>query len=106
MVKFISGNINVCVLTIRSGLLYWVCLSVIKRPLSVSYAIQKAASLKSGVSVASIVGHAIQEDPIWGLGHVLLEVLGIGQNFCTLLEALGVGQVSSSQPTGIPYTAQ
>lgn len=104
--KFTSGHIIVCIHTVRSGLLYWVSISVTKWPLSVSYAIQKAASLKSGVSVASIVGHAIQENPIWGLGHVLLEVLGIGQNFCTLLEALGVGQVSSSQPTGIPYTAQ
>lgn len=95
-------NIN----TVRPGLLHWVRLGVIKRPLPVSYAIQKAASLYSGVSVASILGHAIQEKPIVGLGYVLLEVLGIGQNFCTLLEALGVGQVSSAQPTGIPYTEQ
>lgn len=92
--------------TVRSGLLHWVCLCVFERPLSVSYAVQKASALYSGVSVASILGHAIQENPIVGLGHVLLEVLGIGQNFCTLLEALSVGQVSSSQPTGIPYTAQ
>ncbi len=56
--------------------------------------------------MAPILGHAIQKSPIMGLSHVLLEVLGIGENLSALLESLGVGQVSSSQPTGIPYTAQ
>lgn len=56
--------------------------------------------------MAPILGHAIQKRPVMGLSHVLLEVLGIGENLSTLLESLGVGQVSSSQPTGIPHTAQ
>lgn len=58
------------------------------------------------MSEAPVLGHAIQKSPVMGLGHVLLEVLGIGENLSTLLESLGVGQVSSSQPTGIPHTAQ
>lgn len=58
------------------------------------------------MSVAPILGHAIQKSPVMGLSHVLLEVLGIGENLSALLESLGVGQVSSSQPTGIPHTAQ
>ena len=92
--------------TIRSCLLHWVCFHAIERPLSVWHAVQEAASLKSGVSVAPVLGHAIQKSPVVGLSHVLLEVLGIGENLSTLLESLGVGQVSSSQPTGIPHTAQ
>lgn len=92
--------------TVRSRLLHWVRFHAVERPLSVGHAIQEAASLDSGVSVAPVLGHAIQKSPVMGLSHVLLEVLGIGENLSTLLESLGVGQVSSSQPTGIPHTAQ
>lgn len=89
-----------------SGLLHWVFFHAIKWPLSVGHAVQEAASLNSGVSVAPVLGHAIQESPVLGLRHVLLEVLGIGENLSALPESLGVGQVGSSQPTGIPHTAQ
>ena len=56
------------------------------------------------MSVAPIL--AIEKSPVVGLSHVLLEVLGIGENLSALLESLRVGQVSGSQPTGIPHAAQ
>ena len=93
--------------TVRSRLLHRVCFHAIERPLSVGHAIQEAAALDSGASVvAPVLGHAIQKGPVMGLSHVLLEVLGIGENLSALLESLGVGQVGSSQPTGIPHAAQ
>lgn len=92
--------------TIRSSLLHWVCFHAIERPLSVGHAIQEAASLNNGEIVAPILSHAIQESPVVGLSHVLLVVQGIGENLSALMESLGVSQVYSSQPTGIPHTAQ
>lgn len=61
------------------------------------------------MGVVPILGRAIQKKPrglSLGLSQVLLEVLGIGENLSALLESLGMGQVSSCQPTGIPHTAQ
>lgn len=92
--------------TIVSGLLHRIFFHAIEGPLSVGHAAQEAAALYVGVSVAPVLAHAIQESPVAGLRHVLLEVLRIGENLSALPESLGVGQVCSRQPTGIPHTAQ
>lgn len=89
-----------------SGLLHRIFFHAIEGPLSVGHTVQEAAALYGGLSVAPVLAHAIQESPVLGLRHVLLEVLRIGENLSALLESLGVGQVCSRQPTGIPHTAQ
>lgn len=79
----------------------------IERPLSVGRPIEEAPSLDNGVRVVSVLGSSFQAESIeLGLGKVPLKVLGIGEDLCTLTESLGMGQVGSSQPTGIPHTAQ
>lgn len=92
--------------TVWSGFLHWVCFHAIEWPLSVGHTIWEAALKESGLGVTHTLDRAIQKSPVAELSHVLLEVLGIGENLSTLLESLGVGQVGSSQPTGIPHTAQ
>lgn len=92
--------------TIVSGLLHRIISHAIEGPLSVGHAAQEAAALDGGLSVAAVLADAIQESPVAGLRHVLLEVLRVGENLSALLESLGVCQVCSRQPTGIPHTAQ
>ena len=85
-------------LTASSGLLNVVRLHAVQGPLPAWRPLVEAAQL-ADVLVPI-------EDGAVGGGHaVKLLVLRVGQELCTLLKALGMGQVCSSQPTGVPQAA-
>lgn len=106
--KFNSKRHNYCPqtqrLTVSSGLLDVIRLHALQGPLSARCPLE-AAQLVDGL--VPIGDGAVSGGGAIGDGHAVeLLVLCIGQQLCTLLKALGMGQVGSSQPTGVPQTAR